>query len=45
MLFFGADYPKSFFGFGHPRARGSYKSFFLQVLVYAFILGLRGIYG
>ena len=31
MMFFGADYPKSFFGFGHPRARGSYKSFFLQV--------------
>ena len=31
MLWFGAEYPQSFFGFGYPRERGSYKNLFLQV--------------
>ena len=30
MLWFGANYPHSFFGFGYPRAHGSYKSWLLK---------------
>ena len=30
LLWFGAEYPSSFFGFGHPRKTGHYKSFLLR---------------
>jgi hypothetical protein len=30
LLWFGAEYPASFFGFGYPRKRESYKSWLLQ---------------
>ena len=30
LLYFGADYPYTFFGFGFPRAWGSYKSMLLR---------------
>ena len=30
LLDFGADYPESFFQFGHPRAEGSFKAFVLR---------------
>ena len=29
LLFFGAWYPQTFFGFGHPRRKGSYATYLL----------------
>ena len=30
LLWFDASFPYSFFGFGHPRKKGSYKSFLIR---------------
>ncbi len=30
MMWFAASYPNTFFGFGHPRVKGSYKSMFVR---------------
>ena len=35
LLWFGAEYPASFFGFGSPRSTGHYKSWLLRNLGYS----------